>query len=91
VTDICFTVYNTGGWGRHVSCYGKNSREFERVTAVLHGSLSWMLGEEKWLFGDLTGRRSERRSNKCSRAMRCGGDDNLSFGESEFLCRRNTK
>jgi hypothetical protein len=50
-----------------------------------------MLGEEEGLSGDLTGRSSGWWSDGCSRAVRSGDGSNLSFSESEFLCKRNLK
>jgi hypothetical protein len=46
-----------GSWWTYDS---KNSSEFERVAAVIHGSSPWMLGMEEWLSGDLTGHSSRR-------------------------------
>jgi hypothetical protein len=36
------------------TCDGKNSPEFKRAVAVMHGRPPWMLGEEEGLSGDLT-------------------------------------
>jgi hypothetical protein len=49
-----------------------------------------MLGEKEGLFEDLTG-RSSKWSDKCSRAARSGGRDDLSSSESEFSCKKNLK
>jgi hypothetical protein len=40
---------------------------------------------------DLTGRSSEWRSDRCGRATRSSGNNDLSSGESEFLRKRNPK
>jgi hypothetical protein len=61
------------------------------VAAVMHVSSLWMLGKEEGLFGDLIGRSSGQWRDKCGRATRSGGSDDLSSGESEFLCKRNPK
>jgi hypothetical protein len=50
-----------------------------------------MLGEEDGLFGDLTGRSSGWRSNRCGRAARSGSGSDLSSGESEFIRKINVK
>jgi hypothetical protein len=57
----------------------------------MHDSSPWMLGEEDGLSRDLTDCNSGRRSDGCGRAMRSGGDNGLSFGEIEFLHKRNPK
>jgi hypothetical protein len=57
----------------------------------MHMSSPWMLGEEDGLSGDLTDRSSGRRSDECGQAARSGGGGDLSSGESEFLCKRNSK
>jgi hypothetical protein len=40
---------------------------------------------------DLTGRSSEWRSDRCGRATRSSGNNDLSSDESEFLRKRNPK
>jgi hypothetical protein len=50
-----------------------------------------MLRKDEGLFEDLTGHSSRRRSDGCGQAARSGGSDDLSSGESEFLCKRNLK
>jgi hypothetical protein len=59
--------------------------------AVIYRSLSWILGEEEGLSGDLTDRSSERRSDGCGRATRSDSGNDLSSGENEFLHKRNPK
>jgi hypothetical protein len=41
--------------------------------------------------GGDTSRSWRCRSDICGRAARSGGGGDLSFGESEFLCKRNLK
>jgi hypothetical protein len=55
----------------------------------MYRSSSWILGEEEGLSRDLTGHSSGRQSDGCGRAARSGSGDDLSSGESEFLCNRN--
>jgi hypothetical protein len=50
-----------------------------------------MLGEEEGLSGDLTSCSLGQRSDGCGQTVRSGGGGDLSFGESEFLCKRNPK
>jgi hypothetical protein len=71
----------------------KNSTVFERAVVMMHGSSSWMLGEEEGLSasGDLIGRSSGRWSDGCSRAVRNGYSGNLRSDDREFLCKRNSK
>jgi hypothetical protein len=57
----------------------------------MHGSSPWMLGKEEGLFRNLVGCSSGRRSDECGQAARSGSSDDLSSGESEFLCKRNPK
>jgi hypothetical protein len=73
------------------TCSSKNLIELECAVVVMHESLSWTLGEEEGLFGDLTGRSSGRWSDGCSLAVRRGSSGDLSYDESKFLCKRNTK
>jgi hypothetical protein len=58
---------------------------------VMHGSSSWMLGEEEGLFRDLTGRSSGWRSDGFDRAVSSGSSSDLSSDEREFLRKRNPK
>jgi hypothetical protein len=47
-----------------------------------------MIGLEEGLSEDLTGRSSGWRSHGCGRVAMIGGGGNISFGKSEFLCKR---
>jgi hypothetical protein len=58
---------------------------------MVHESPPWMLREEERLSEDLISRSLGRRSDGCGRAVRSGSSGDLSSGESEFLCKRNSK
>jgi hypothetical protein len=73
------------------SVHNKNSTEFECVVIVMHRSLQWMLGEEEGLFKALFDHSSGWWSGRCGHMVRGGGCGDLSFGESELLCKRNSK
>jgi hypothetical protein len=61
------------------------------VAVVMHESSLWMLDKEEGLSGDLTGCSSGRRSDGCSGAARSGGGDDLSSGERESSCAKETQ
>jgi hypothetical protein len=50
-----------------------------------------MLGEEEGLFKALFDHSSGWWSGRCGHMVRGGGCGDLSFGESELLCKRNSK
>jgi hypothetical protein len=61
------------------------------MVAMIHESLSWMLGKEQGLSKDFTGRTSGRRRDGCSQAAMSGSGGDLSSGKSKFLRKRNPK
>jgi hypothetical protein len=58
---------------------------------VMHGSSSWILGEEEGLLRDLTIHSSGQWSDRCGRVARSGSGDDMSSDEGEFLRKRNPK
>jgi hypothetical protein len=92
IREMAWTGCRTVDWlSIYWTCDGKNSSEFERAVVVMHGSSSWMLGEEEGLFEHLTGHSLERQSDGFNRVANSGSSSDLSSDKSEFLYNRNPK